>query len=171
MLTALQIAEELFNERRAVERAAQEDPRQEPVAARCPGARSACMSAGLAAEKSALRQAMRAAREALDAEQRVSRTVAAVERLLELPAFARAARGARDRRVCRRRRRAEPGGRAGVRARPGRHRRAAARERHAAAPALSRAWRPDIAVADGALRSDRAARDARRRSARARWRR
>ena len=46
------------------------------------------MSAGLAAEKSALRQAMRAAREALDAEQRVSLTVAAVERLLELPPFA-----------------------------------------------------------------------------------
>ena len=47
------------------------------------------MSAGLAAEKSALRQAMRAAREALDAEQRVSLTIAAVERLLELPPFAR----------------------------------------------------------------------------------
>ena len=45
------------------------------------------MSAGLAAEKSALRQAMRAARAALDAEQRVSLTVAAVERLLELPPF------------------------------------------------------------------------------------
>jgi 5-formyltetrahydrofolate cyclo-ligase len=47
------------------------------------------MNAGLAAEKSALRKAMRAAREALDAEGRVSLTVAAVERLLELPAFAR----------------------------------------------------------------------------------
>jgi len=47
------------------------------------------MSAGLAAEKNALRQAMRAARDALDPEQRVSLTVEAVERLLELPAFAR----------------------------------------------------------------------------------
>lgn len=47
------------------------------------------MSAGLAAEKTALRQAMRAAREGLDADQRVARTVAAVERLLELPVFER----------------------------------------------------------------------------------
>jgi 5-formyltetrahydrofolate cyclo-ligase len=46
------------------------------------------MSAGLAAEKIALRQAMRAARQALDADQRVSLTIAAVERLLELPPFA-----------------------------------------------------------------------------------
>jgi 5-formyltetrahydrofolate cyclo-ligase len=45
------------------------------------------MSAGLAAEKTALRQAMRAARQALDADQRVSLTIAAVERLLELPPF------------------------------------------------------------------------------------
>jgi 5-formyltetrahydrofolate cyclo-ligase len=47
------------------------------------------MSDGLAAEKSALRQAMRAARQALDADRRVSLTIAAVERLLELPAFDR----------------------------------------------------------------------------------
>src|SRR4051812_49655860 len=47
------------------------------------------MSDGLAAEKSALRQAMRAAREGLDADRRVSLTIAAVERLLELPAFER----------------------------------------------------------------------------------
>ena len=47
------------------------------------------MTAGLADEKRALRAAMRAAREAVDVEQRVSRTVAAVERLLELPVFAR----------------------------------------------------------------------------------
>jgi len=47
------------------------------------------MTAGLADEKRALRAAMRAAREALDVEERVSRTVPAVERLLELPVFAR----------------------------------------------------------------------------------
>jgi 5-formyltetrahydrofolate cyclo-ligase len=47
------------------------------------------MSDGLAAGKSALRQEMRAAREGLDAERRVSLTVAAVERLLDLPAFDR----------------------------------------------------------------------------------
>lgn len=47
------------------------------------------MSDGLAAEKSALRQAMRSAREGLDADRRVSLTIAAVERLLELPAFDR----------------------------------------------------------------------------------
>ena len=47
------------------------------------------MSDGLAAEKSALRQAMRVARQALDADRRVSLTIAAVERLLELPAFDR----------------------------------------------------------------------------------
>jgi 5-formyltetrahydrofolate cyclo-ligase len=45
------------------------------------------MTADLAEAKRALRQAMRAAREALDVEQRVSLTVAAVERLLDLPAF------------------------------------------------------------------------------------
>ncbi len=49
------------------------------------------MTAGLAAEKSAIRQAMRAAREGLDAGRRVSLTIAAVERLLELPAFDRLA--------------------------------------------------------------------------------
>jgi 5-formyltetrahydrofolate cyclo-ligase len=46
------------------------------------------MSADLAEEKRALRRAMRAAREALGHEERVVRTVAAVERLLDLPAFA-----------------------------------------------------------------------------------
>jgi 5-formyltetrahydrofolate cyclo-ligase len=45
------------------------------------------MSADLAEAKRALRQAMRAAREALEVEERVSRTVPAVERLLELPVF------------------------------------------------------------------------------------
>jgi 5-formyltetrahydrofolate cyclo-ligase len=45
------------------------------------------MSDDLAEAKRALRRAMRAAREALDVEQRVSRTIAAVERLLELPVF------------------------------------------------------------------------------------
>jgi 5-formyltetrahydrofolate cyclo-ligase len=46
------------------------------------------MSGDLAEEKRALRRAMRAAREALGVEQRVSLTVTAVERLLELPVFA-----------------------------------------------------------------------------------
>ena len=46
------------------------------------------MTADLAEEKRALRGTMRAAREALSPDERVSRTVAAVERLLELPAFA-----------------------------------------------------------------------------------
>jgi len=45
------------------------------------------MSPDLAEEKRALRRAMRARREALSADERVSMTVAAVERLLELPAF------------------------------------------------------------------------------------
>jgi 5-formyltetrahydrofolate cyclo-ligase len=47
------------------------------------------MTADLAEAKRALRRVMRTAREALDAEQRVSLTVTAVERLLELPAFER----------------------------------------------------------------------------------
>jgi len=46
------------------------------------------MTADLAEEKRALRRAMRAAREALGHEERVARTVCAVERLLELPPFA-----------------------------------------------------------------------------------
>ncbi len=45
------------------------------------------MTADLAEEKRALRRAMRARREALDTEQRVSLTVEAVERLLDLPVF------------------------------------------------------------------------------------
>src|SRR4051812_18779229 len=44
------------------------------------------MSPELAEEKRALRQAMRAAREALEVEQREAQTVAATERLVALPA-------------------------------------------------------------------------------------
>ena len=47
------------------------------------------MSDDLVEAKRALRQAMRAAREAVNVEQRVSRTVPAVERLLDLPVFAK----------------------------------------------------------------------------------
>lgn len=47
------------------------------------------MSDDLAEAKRALRQAMRAARQAVDVEQRVSGTISAVERLLELPVFQR----------------------------------------------------------------------------------
>ena len=46
------------------------------------------MTADLAEEKRALRRAMRSQREALDTDQRVALTVAAVERLLDLPVFA-----------------------------------------------------------------------------------
>lgn len=46
------------------------------------------MSADLAEAKRALRLAMRTAREGLSADERVARTVTAVERLLDLPAFA-----------------------------------------------------------------------------------
>jgi 5-formyltetrahydrofolate cyclo-ligase len=46
------------------------------------------MTADPAEEKRALRLAMRAAREGLSADERVARTIAAVERLLDLPAFA-----------------------------------------------------------------------------------
>ncbi|HMF40808.1 MAG TPA: 5-formyltetrahydrofolate cyclo-ligase [Polyangia bacterium] len=47
------------------------------------------MTDDLSAQKRALRDRMRAAREALDTETRVALTVSAVERLLSLPAFAR----------------------------------------------------------------------------------
>ena len=47
------------------------------------------MSQDLAEEKRALRREMRARREALDADERVARTVTAVERLLALPPFDR----------------------------------------------------------------------------------
>ena len=52
------------------------------------------MSGDLAEEKRALRRVMREARDALDAEQRVALTVAAVDRLLELPVFDGIATGA-----------------------------------------------------------------------------
>src|SRR5205814_3213559 len=72
-----------------VGRAAQEDPREESVAARRPGARNARMTEDLAALKRALRDRMRAARAsaALNTDARVALTVSAVERLLSLPVF------------------------------------------------------------------------------------
>ena len=139
VLTALQIAEELFNERRAVERAAQEDPREEPVAARRAGARSAPMSAGPGGARSAPSAGRCArAREALGAEQRVSLTVAAVERLLALPAFAASVEGRVVAGYVAVGGELSPAGALAFVRDARRHRRVAARERHAAAPALSR---------------------------------
>ena len=85
MLTALQIAEELFSERRQSGDLRKKIREKSQSLLEVLAREARRMSGDLAEEKRALRRAMRDAREALDAEQRVALTVAAVDRLLALP--------------------------------------------------------------------------------------